>query len=327
MRTVPPLTVRMPVVAMLPLCAALAACSTSEPVELPQRVDVSPEIADLAPPSAAAGISIGLDAEQNESDSLEHLERLPGTRVRAVEPSGTAAAAGVKAGDVILTVDGIRVDDPDALSAAIQRSAEGSTLRLQVRRGTTVFETGVLARARPGAAIPPRELYRADPVRARAGFRTQVVDDIASPRTAAAIVEIFPGSPLAAAGLRKGDLVLALDGRPVASAHDLVRTLVEAHEPGDKVRLDVLRGGEVLVRKVRLHEPDRRLTKLAAIPLFRYRRTAARTEFSLIDLWVVSLFSFRKEEGEKEYRFFSLIRFATGRGELREVPKSGGEGR
>jgi membrane-associated protease RseP (regulator of RpoE activity) len=305
---------------VLSLCAIAAiSCSSAEPVRLAPHVELSPEDVDLKPAAPRQGVSIGLEVEGNEGDSLERLERLPGARVRAVEPTGPAAAAGLRPGDIILSVDGIATDDPDALAAAIERAADGKEVRLQARRGTVAFEAVAVARASP-EGIPPHELYRVDPVRIRAGFRTEVVDAGGSPRTAAAVSKVFPGSPLTAAGIREGDLVLALDGVPLASGHDLVRRIVEDHKPGDAVRLEVLRDREVLARKVRLWEPERRLTKLAALPLFRYAHDAraSRTEFSLLDFWIFSLFSVKKEVGEKEYRFLSLLRFGSGRGELIE---------
>jgi len=313
------------VLAALP--AALAAsCATTEPVSSPPHVAVSPEAADLSVHEAPPGASIGLEAEGNESDSLERLEALPGVRVRRVEPSGPAAAAGLRPGDVILSVDGVPVDDPDALLAAVSRAGAGREIRLEARRDTVAFEAGLVPRPARGTS-PPRELYRADPVRTRAGYRTEAARVAGEPRMAAAIVRLFPGSPLPGEGFREGDLVIAIDGRPIASANDLVRRLLEDHAPGDPVPFEALRGGEVLHAEVRLWEPRRRLAKLAAMPLFHYSSSArpSRTQFSLIDLWIVSLFSYRRDEGEREYRFLSLIRFGTGRGELREEAPPAGE--
>jgi serine protease Do len=51
---------------------------------------------------------------------------------------------------------------------------------------------------------------------------------------------IFAGSPAEAAGLRDGDVIVALDGRQVSAEVDLAALLL-AHEPGDTVTLRVLR--------------------------------------------------------------------------------------
>ncbi len=77
----------------------------------------------------------------------------------------------------------------------------------------------------------------------------------------AAIQEVVDGSPAARAGLRGGgderewqgirirpggDLVVAVDGRPVETAEDVVRAITQHSVPGQRRRLTVVRGGERL---------------------------------------------------------------------------------
>ena len=40
------------------------------------------------------------------------------------------------------------------------------------------------------------------------------------------MVQLLEGSPAAAAGVRAGDLIVAIDGRPIAGVGDLQRSLV-----------------------------------------------------------------------------------------------------
>jgi S1-C subfamily serine protease len=51
---------------------------------------------------------------------------------------------------------------------------------------------------------------------------------------------VFPGSPAEAAGLRNGDIIVALDGEQLTAETDL-STLILPHAPGDTVTLRVLR--------------------------------------------------------------------------------------
>lgn len=59
-----------------------------------------------------------------------------------------------------------------------------------------------------------------------------------------AIDQVIPGSPADAAGLSKGDMVFAVDGRSLDTDNDLA-ALVGAKKPGDSVRISVWRDGEM----------------------------------------------------------------------------------
>jgi putative serine protease PepD len=58
----------------------------------------------------------------------------------------------------------------------------------------------------------------------------------------ALVQEVASGSPAAKAGLRPGDLVVAIDGQSVADPSEM-SARVRAHKPGDRVTLKVVRGG------------------------------------------------------------------------------------
>src|SRR4029077_20075982 len=55
----------------------------------------------------------------------------------------------------------------------------------------------------------------------------------------AAVVAVFAGSPASRAGVREGDVVVSLGGRPLHSAGELSRALSN-RKPGDSVVLDVV---------------------------------------------------------------------------------------
>jgi S1-C subfamily serine protease len=55
----------------------------------------------------------------------------------------------------------------------------------------------------------------------------------------AAVVAIFSATPASRAGLQEGDVVVAVDGKPVRSAADMNKA-VAAHRPGDSLVLDVV---------------------------------------------------------------------------------------
>ncbi|MEQ4300975.1 trypsin-like peptidase domain-containing protein [Plantactinospora sp. B6F1] len=59
-----------------------------------------------------------------------------GVRISAVEPSGPAAAAGLRAGDVLLRLDGKPLEEPSDLIALVRKYAPGSVVNVEYRRGS-----------------------------------------------------------------------------------------------------------------------------------------------------------------------------------------------
>nr|WP_296071796.1 trypsin-like peptidase domain-containing protein [uncultured Actinoplanes sp.] len=59
-----------------------------------------------------------------------------GARLRAVEPSGPAAAAGLKAGDVITKLDGHVLEEGTDLVALVRKYAPGTVVPVEYRRGS-----------------------------------------------------------------------------------------------------------------------------------------------------------------------------------------------
>jgi len=304
----------------------LAGCMSTEPRQLVPSITLSAETVSLSSGEPVGnGLNFGMSVALNESDSLSNIAILPGVRVRAVTPGGAADLAGLRAGDVILTIDARDVNHPDLVDALAQQTDTAGAFVMEVRRNTTVFQTTLNARAQTDARAALVELYRADPIATRAGYVTEIYDTAGgAPRSGARIVELFDASPLLQAGLEIGDTILALNDVPITSAQDLITRLNTEHALGDAVRLSVARDSTLALdtfgREVRLWSPGRRLSRLALGPLLQYESSLspAQTRLSIGDLWLFSLFSYSHVEGEKEYSLLSLFRVATGYGELVE---------
>ena len=80
----------------------------------------------------------------------------------------------------------------------------------------------------------------------------------------AEITQLTPGTPAEKAGLQLGDVVVALDGKPIANGGDLTESLA-LYQPGQTVTLDVIRYGKRMTFKAELEmfEPVVRGSRVA----------------------------------------------------------------
>ena len=81
----------------------------------------------------------------------------------------------------------------------------------------------------------------------------------------ALVSQTQPDTPAAKAGLKPGDAILAVDGRPVKNSRDLAR-LVAAYEPGAKVKLAVVRDAKERTIEVELGRMPKDVKVAAAMP-------------------------------------------------------------
>lgn len=301
--------------AFVGIVCALAACTTTVPLApVPEPLPEALEWRE----AETDGVFLGLDTEENDTGSLDALFFKPGVRVVRVVENSPAAVAGIEPGDVVLAMDGDELNDPDALDALVHRHVAGDRLEFKVQRDDTVFSVPVmLAATGVGVGEHAHTLYRLDPARTRAGWSTG--------RGGVVLVSAAEDSPVLRAGMTVGDVVLALDGKPMRSDRELIRTLA-AREPGERVRLGVTESdGHFKEVKLQLLAPERRLTEFKIPFLFRYDTApdGSTTDVDVIDLWIFELFEYERRENETRWTLlelfgFDLFTFSSGVGELAE---------
>jgi serine protease Do len=178
-----------------------------------------------------------------------HVPVTQGAVVADVNADTPAAAAGLKPDDVITAVDGRTVESAGALTRNIALKAPGTTTKLTVYRDGKQLETPVKLGTRPdleGYAEEKPGSKEAERQQ-RLGLSFQDMDpNLAQgrglPTAGALITDVVPGSAAERAGLAPGAVVIEASGKPVRSAADLRRTLINA-KPGAGILLRVQTGG------------------------------------------------------------------------------------
>ncbi len=161
------------------------------------------------------------DLNQDLAESFG-LPRPDGALVSQVAPGSAAAAAGLKAGDVITHVNGEALARSGSLSSVIGMSAPGEKVRLGVWREHKAIEI----EAKLGGAAPADEAV-ADAGDAAQGPRLglslrplQPAEKQQAKLGGGLVVEQVSGAA-ERAGIEAGDVLLAINGKPVQSVEQI----------------------------------------------------------------------------------------------------------
>jgi serine protease Do len=182
------------------------------------------------------------------------LDRPRGALVSSVESGAPADKAGIKPGDVILEVNGKPVDQSAQLSNAIAAIKPGSEAKLTVWRGGK--ERTITARVdeledpqrTAGTARPQRESV--EDSKLGLVVRPLTPDEKSSVETEGNLVVQDVQGPAARAGLQRGDIILAVNNKPVKSMQDL-RAAATKLDKGDAAALLVERDGAQIYVPIR----------------------------------------------------------------------------
>jgi Do/DeqQ family serine protease len=180
-----------------------------------------------------------------ESMGLDHPT---GVLVASLQPKSPAEEAGLKRGDLILTVDGKAVDDPEAFGYRFALKGLSGQTQFGILRGSG--RSNVAVKLGPAPETRPRDILK---VRTRSPFlgatlvntSPAVAEEIQAdfPAEGVAVSSVDEGSIAARAGLRKGDMIVAINGMPVATTKDLERITRNSLNMWE---VSINRGGEVL---------------------------------------------------------------------------------
>jgi len=128
-----------------------------------------------------------------------------------VTPGGPAASAGLRTGDLVVRVDAQRVAHWEDLDRAVAASS-GRPLQLTLARGG----------AQEQVTVTPRLTEVRDPIFKEARDSWELG---AGPQLTPQIGSVNSGSPADKAGVRAGDLVVAVAGQPVFTPEELMQSI------------------------------------------------------------------------------------------------------
>lgn len=152
------------------------------------------------------------------------LKKGRGALVAEVLPDGPAERAGMKRGDVIVSFAGRKVDSAQALPALVARAAIGKVVKVQaVRNGKNRTFTVSLDEMKDAArkVSPAKKTGYHIGVQVRPLSEGEIARLGLEKGTGLRIVSVVPGSPAARGGLRNGDVIVEVNGKPAGKVEIL----------------------------------------------------------------------------------------------------------
>ncbi len=177
------------------------------------------------------------------------MSKPEGALVTRVMPNSPAEKAGVEIGDVILRFDGKPVPDSAALPALVGRTPPGKQVELSLLRNGVEKHLNIT----PGR-LDEEKLAQGEDLGPRAPSQQAALGlsftdltpalrrELKVPEGGALVVQVEDG-PAAAAGVRRGDVLLRLNGETIENAAHLAR-LLDKLPRGKPAAVLVQRGGE-----------------------------------------------------------------------------------
>jgi Do/DeqQ family serine protease len=173
------------------------------------------------------------------------LKRPSGALVANAAADGPAARAGIKIGDLIVTIDGTAVDDANAFDYRFATKPLGGTTEIGVLRHGKEMVFPVALQSAPDT---PREEIE---IKARSPFLGATVANL-SPALAddlrldtqtrgVVIVAVADGSEAQSLGFQKGDIVVSVNNQKMERPTDLDRV---TRAGGRQWRITINRGGQ-----------------------------------------------------------------------------------
>ncbi len=203
------------------------------------------------------GITIG-PIDETAAKALK-LDSARGVWVQTVVKDGAAIGAGLKEGDVILSLDGIAMNSPSELQSYIARKHPGDGVILKIFRDGSTFEKKVTLKSRAEETLASRDNQtgsddeesndRSSDAKAYAldkiGFSVRPLNrdekKQMSLETGVVVTEVTRFSEAYNRNIGKGDVILEADRQKISNPKQL-KSIVEEHKSGDALLLRVRKG-------------------------------------------------------------------------------------
>ncbi|RMG85597.1 MAG: PDZ domain-containing protein [Bacteroidetes bacterium] len=180
-----------------------------------------------------------------------------GIYVDGIVAHSAASRVGLRKGDIITAINGVKIQNEQDLSTELGNYEPEETISITYLRNGQSYDTDVTLTTKPRYTVEERNPCEV--------FIGVYVGGHSPEGKGVRASGIIPNTPAEAAGIRRGDVILAIDGIPVNHYTELLNER-DKHEPGDRFTLDVLRDGQVVEIEAQFKECPQEKSETPNVP-------------------------------------------------------------
>jgi len=217
---------------------------------------------------------LGVMLADVNDEKLEEMGLENGVKISKVYDGSPADKAGLKAGDIIVSFDDEKVNNPKDLSSSVKMKKINDEVDLNYFRDRKTNSVTVKIEKRK---LPQIHMKKAPQVFKKKihhstnsvflGVKVEELTDQlreyfdVSDDLGVLVAEIVEDSPAEKAGLKAGDVITKIEDREVKNYHDLIRGL-NYFDPNDEVEVFFVRNKSKESADVKLAEPQNKFEKM-----------------------------------------------------------------
>ena len=167
------------------------------------------------------------DMTQGLADSFG-LNNLEGGLVNNVEPGSPAAKAGLEVGDVILKFNGRQINNSAQLPAQVAEIKPGTTVKLELLRKRATKELNVTVDELQNSTVAEAQTGAQNHGRLGLMVRPLTPEERQQTGESTGLLVENATGPAARAGIRPGDVIVAMNDTPVTSVKQLGELITKA---------------------------------------------------------------------------------------------------
>lgn len=195
---------------------------------------------------------LGVTVQEITPEIAEAMElKTPrGVLIADVIKGSPAAEAGIRQGDVVVSINGKEVNDPSALQFLVSEIAPGTKVPVTVIRNGSRKSVTVTIGDLSEAEVP-RDTYLVEDNRFLEGARIAELspplrESLEVPNNVDGVVVagVESNSPASSTGLRPGDVIVAINGRKIAGISEFKQFLQSVN--GRRMEISIYRQGMIL---------------------------------------------------------------------------------